>query len=48
MIGLQIGDHCHGQSSWNTKLVDDIVFDEINHVMFLTSVSGMTSTHFEK
>jgi len=31
-IGLRIRDHCRGWSVWGTKLVDDMMFDEVNHV----------------
>ena len=31
MIGSQIEDHFHGCPPENTKLMNDMVFDEVNH-----------------
>ena len=34
--------------SGNTKLMDDIMFDEVDDVSHFTSASGTASVHFEK
>jgi len=32
----------------NTKPMNDVVFDKIDHIEVLTSISGIVSAHFEK
>ena len=47
-IDLQIGDHCHDDPSGDTKLMDDMMFNEVDHVVVLTSTSRTVSANFEK
>ena len=47
-LTCELGTIVVDDSSGNTKSVDDMMFDEIDHVGGLTSASGITSAHFEK
>jgi len=47
MIGSQIEDHFHGCPPENTKLMNDIVFDEVNHTNDF-NFCDQYGAHFEK
>ena len=47
-LACKLGTIVVDDPSGDTKSVDDIVFDEVDHIIILTSMSGTTFTRFKK